>query len=117
MLAIEEDVVLTCSCCSVVGIHTQCAITCPRAGAQMNQHQPLLHATARTVRWMGVPPSVESGELFTVGINKKLENGRKYISENEWDAPSRDAHKNSILSDSILTGPQARVNLRGGSAC
>lgn len=56
-------------------IYKRHARICPRAGAKVNQHQPLLHATVRTLRRLGVPHSAGSGELFTtVDRSKELKN-------------------------------------------
>lgn len=55
----------TCSCCSAMGIDTGHARVCPGAGAQLDQHQPLLHAIFRTLRWLELPHQVQSRKPFT----------------------------------------------------
>ena len=64
-LRIEEDVAVRCPCCNAINVDTRHARICPRAGAQVNQHQPLLHAISRTLKRLGIPHQVESGEPFT----------------------------------------------------
>ena len=38
---------------------------CPRAGLQVNQHQPRLHAISRIQAWLGIPDDVDCWEPFT----------------------------------------------------
>ena len=68
-MGIEEHVARRCPCCDATDADTRHARICPRAGAQVNQHQPLLHAISRTVKRLGVPRQVESGEPFTADRN------------------------------------------------
>ena len=62
---IEEHVAVRCPCLDASDVDTRHARICPRAGAQVNQHQPLLHAISRTPKRLGVPHQVEGGEPFT----------------------------------------------------
>ena len=62
-LGIEEHVAVRCPCCDAVDVDTRHARICPRSGAQVNQHQPLLHAISRTLKRLGISHEVESGEL------------------------------------------------------
>ena len=64
-MGIEEHVAVRCPCCDATDVDTRHARICPRAGAQVNQHQPLLHAISHTLKRLGVPHQVKSGEPFT----------------------------------------------------
>ena len=61
-MGIEEHMVVRYPCCDAIDADTRIALICPIAGAQVNQHQPLLHAISRTLKRLGVPHQVESGE-------------------------------------------------------
>ena len=60
-LGIEEHVAARCPCCDAVDVDTRHARICPRSGAQVNQHQSLLHAISRTLKRLGISHQVESG--------------------------------------------------------
>ena len=83
---IEEHVAVRCFCCDVVDVDTRHAHICPRVGAQVNQHQPFLHAIPDTLKRLGILHQVESGEPFT-------------------------ADRNVTRAE-----PQAQIHLQGGSA-
>lgn len=99
-------------------IYRRHARICRRAGVQVNQHQPLLPtATACTLKRLGVPHSLERGELFTVDRSKKLQNRPRYPTKRCLrDALPREFHDKWILLDSTHTDPKARAHLRGGIA-
>lgn len=61
-LSIEGYVAPMSTCCNAVGINTPRARICPRVGAQVNQHQQLLHAISRALTRLGVPRQVKSEE-------------------------------------------------------
>ena len=61
---IEGHVAVKCHCCDTADVDNRHARICPRAGAQVNQHQPLLHTISRTLKRLGVPHQIESGEPF-----------------------------------------------------
>ena len=63
-MGIEEHVAVRCPCCDATDVDTRHARICPRAGAQVKQHQPLLHAMSRTLKRLGIPHQVESEEPF-----------------------------------------------------
>ena len=71
-LGIEEYVAVRCPCCDAVDVDTRHARICPRSGAQVNQHQSLLHAISRTLKRLRIPYQVESGEPFTAGRNLRM---------------------------------------------
>ena len=75
-LGIEEHVAIRCSCCDEVDVDTWHARICPRSGAQVNQHQPLLYAISRTLKRLGISHQVESGEPFTA--ERKPADGRRH---------------------------------------
>ena len=110
-MGIEGDVAVRCPCCDATDVGTRLARICPRAGARVNQHQPLLHAISRTLKRLGVPHQVESGEAFTVDINLRMDivvmRGRLR------NAPNPEYRDKSILVD--VTDSQAQVHLRAGS--
>ena len=50
----EEHVAVRCPCCYAVVVDSQHARICPRAGAQVNQHLPLLRAITRPLKRLGI---------------------------------------------------------------
>ena len=72
-MGIEEHVAVKCPCCDAVDVDTRHARICLRAGAQVNQHQPLLHAISRTPKRLGFPRQVESDEPFTADKNLRID--------------------------------------------
>ena len=48
-MAIEERMAARCPCCDAVDVDTRHAHICPRAGAQVNQHQLLAPEMSRTL--------------------------------------------------------------------
>ena len=93
-IGIEEHVAMRCPCCDAVDVNTRHARICPRAGVQMNQHQPILHAISRTLKRLGIPHQVESGELFTSDRNLRMD---IVIRRGIRDAPNREYSDKSIL--------------------
>ena len=63
-LGIEEFLSARCSCCRKAGVNTLLARLCHRAGAQVNQHQPLVHALSRTLKIVSIRNQVESRVPF-----------------------------------------------------
>ena len=49
-LGIERFLAARCPCCGEAEVNTRHARLCHRADAQVNQHQPLVHAPSRTLR-------------------------------------------------------------------
>ena len=72
-LGIEEHVAARCPCCNAINVDIRHARICSRAGAQVNQHQPLLHAISRTLKLLGISHQVESGEQFTAERNLRTD--------------------------------------------
>ena len=75
-LGIEEHVAVRCPCCNAVKVDTRHARICPRAGAQVNQHQPLLYAISRTFET--ARNSTPSGERRTVHCGKEPADGHRH---------------------------------------
>ena len=108
-LGIEEHVAVRCPCCDAVDVDTRHVRICPRSGAQMNQHRPLLHAISHVEAARNFTPSDESA-------NRSLRKGTCGWTGSLRDAPNREYRDKSILLDVTHADSQAQVNLRGGSA-
>ena len=95
---------MRCPCCDAVDVDTRHARICPRAGAQVNQHQPLLHAISYTLKRLGIPHQVESGEPFIAERNLRTDIviGRGGLR----NAPNREYRDKSILLDATHLNPQ-----------
>ena len=63
-LGIEEILAARCPCCGEAKVNTRHARLCHRSGAQVNQHQPLVHALSRTLKSISMRHQVESGAPF-----------------------------------------------------
>ena len=105
---------MRCPFCDAVDVDTRHARICPRAEAQVSQHQPLVHAISRTLKRLGIPHQVESGEPFTaemnLPINIVIRKGRLR------DGPNGEFREKSILLNVTHADQQQQVHLRGGSA-
>ena len=113
-IGIKEHVALRCPCCNAVGVDTRHARICPRAGAQVDQHQPLVHAMSHTLKRLGIRHQEESGKPFSADRNLQMDivvrrGGLR-------DAPIREYREKPILLDVTHADPQAQIHLRGGSA-
>ena len=105
---------MRCPFCDAVDVDTRHARICPRAEAQVSQHQPLVHAISRTLKRLGIPHQVESGEPFTADRNLWMHivirgGGLR-------DVPNRAYRDEFIQVEVTHADPQAQVHLRGGSA-
>ena len=108
-LGIEEHVAVRCPCCDAVDMDIRYARICPRSAAQVNQHQPLLHAVSRTLKRLGNPHQVESGEPFTAERNLRMDIVIRI--GNPRDAPNREYRARSILLDVTHSDPQTQVHI------
>ena len=63
-LGIEEHLAATCPACGAADANTRHVRLCHRAGAQVNQRRPLVHATSRVLKRTFVRLQVESGAPF-----------------------------------------------------
>ena len=113
-MAIEEHVAVRCPSGDTVDVDTGHARIFIRAGAQLNQHQPLLHAISRTLERLGVLHQLERGEPFTADRNLWM--NIVVRSGGLRNAPKREYREKSILLDVTHADPQAQVRLRGRSA-
>ena len=73
-MGIEEHAAVRCPCCDATGVDTRHARICPRAGAQVNQPQPLLPCDLLHSQpaW-GTPSSRERG-TFTADKHVRVDN-------------------------------------------
>ena len=113
LMGIEEHVSVRCPYCDATDVDTRHARICPRAGAQVNQHQLLLHVISRTLMRLGVPHQVESGEPVTADRYLWMDN---VVRRGLRNALNPEYKNKSILVDVTHTDPQAQVHLRAGSA-
>ena len=109
-LGIEERVAVRCPCCDAVDVDTRHALKCSRSGAQVNQHQPLLHVISRSFTRLGISHQVESGEPFTAERNLQMVVIRRHLR----DTPNREYKDKSIPLDVTHADPQVQVHLQGG---
>ena len=63
-LGIEEFLAARCPCCGEADVSTRYVRQCHRSGAQVNQHQPLVHALSRTLESMSIRHQVKSRAPF-----------------------------------------------------
>ena len=115
-MGIDEHVVVRCPCCDGVNVGTRHIRICARAGAQVHQYHPLLHAISRALQRLEVPHQVESGEFFTADRNLRMNIvvwGEAVLgmlrTESTGRSPSR-------WTSPMQTHKQAQVHVRGGSA-
>ena len=113
-VGVEEHVAVICPCCEAVDLDNRHARIRPRAGAQGNPHQLPLHAITRTLKRLGIPHQVESGEPFTADQSLLMDMVVRRGALQ--DAPNREYRDKSILFDVIHGDPQAHVYMRAGSA-
>ena len=69
---IEVHVTVRCPCCDAADVDTRHARICPRAGAQVDKHQPPLHAISHTLECLGIPHQVESGKPPTADRSLRM---------------------------------------------
>ena len=103
---------LQCNRCGHVD--TRHASICPRAGAQVNQYQQLLHAISRTLKRLGVTHQAESGDPFTADRNLRMDIVVR--RGGLWNALNPEYRDRSILVEVTHADPQAQAHLQAGSA-
>lgn len=113
-LGIEEHLATTCPCCGAAEANTRHARLCHRAGAQVNQHQPLVHAASRFLKRVSVRHQVESGAPFNADRDLRMD----IVIERGGlrDATAPEFRCKGILLDVTYADPQAGVHLNAGSA-
>ena len=62
-----------CPACDATEANTRHARLCHHAGAQVNQHQPLVRATSHFVKRMSVRHQVESGVPFNADMGPRMD--------------------------------------------
>ena len=71
-LGIEEFLAASCPCRGEA-VNTRHARLCHRSGAQVNQHQPFVHALSRALKSMSIPHQVESGDPFHANRDLRMD--------------------------------------------
>ena len=112
-LRTEEHLAAACPACDAADANTRHARFFHRAGAQVNQHQPLVHATSRFLKRMSVR-QVESGAPFNADRDLRMD----IVAERGGlrDSSASDFRHKNMLMDVTYADPQAGVHLRAGSA-
>ena len=113
-LGIEPYVASTCPCCGIQDADARHARICPRAGAQVNQHQPFIHALSRELRRHRIRHVVEDGSPFTRDLN--LRRDITVVAGELRNASNGTYIHKGLLVDGTFADPQAAVHLRQGSA-
>ena len=106
LFRVEERVVVRCPCCGKVDVDTRHA-RISRAGAQVNQHQWLIHAIDRTLNRLGIPHQMGSSKLLTADTNLRMDIVIRRRSLR--DASIRAYRGNSILLDVTEPDPPTKV--------
>ena len=113
-LGMEEFLATRCPCCGATDANTRHARLCHRSGAQVNEHQPLVHALSRTFKRKSIRHQVESGTPFNADrdlrIDMVIEKGGL------GDATASEYRNKTILLDITYADPQAVGHMRAGSA-
>ena len=112
-LGIENQLAATCPACGAVDANTRNARLCHRAGAQVNQHRPLDHATSRILKRMSVRHQMESGTPFNADKDLRMD----VVIEKGGlrDASASDFRHKSMRIDVTYVDSEAGFHLRGGS--
>ena len=109
-MAIEEHVAVRCPSGDTVDVDTGHARIFIRAGAQLNQHQPLLHAISHALKRVEIPHQVESEKFFTADRTVRMDIVvRKGVLQ---DAPNWERRDKCILLDVTHSDPQAQTPAR-----
>ena len=113
-LGIKEFLAARCRCCGEAEVDTRRARLCHRAGAQVNKHQPLVHALSRTLKSMSIRHQVESRAPFHADRDLRMD----IVIEAGGlrDATAPEYSDKAILLDVAYADPQAGVHMRAGSA-
>ena len=110
----DRNVAVRCPRCNEINVDTRHARICPRAGAQVNQHQPLLHAISRTLKRLGILHQVESGEPFTAERNLRMDivirrgslrdapDGNIGTSPSYWTSPMQTRKRRYTCEEAVL---------------
>ena len=74
-LGIKERLAATCPDCGAAYSNARQANLCPRAGAQVNQHQPLIRTTSLFRKRISICHQVESGSPFDADRDLRMDTG------------------------------------------
>ena len=113
-LGIEGFLAARCPCCGEAKGNTRHERLCHRSGAQVNQHQALVHALFRTRKSMSIRHQLESGAPFHADRDSRMD----IVIEAGGlrDAMASEYRDKSILLDVTYADPQAGLHVRVGSA-
>ena len=73
-LGMEEFLETRCPCCGPTDANTRYVRLCHRSGAQVNQHQPLVHALSRTVKRMSIRRI-----CYGIGVSQQSDTARLHV--------------------------------------
>ena len=112
LLGIKEFLAGNRPCCGEAGVNTRHARLFHRSGAQVNQHQPLVHALSRVLKSMSNCHQVKSGTPFHADRDLRMD----IVIEAGGlrDATAPEYRDKSILLDVTYADPQAGVHMREG---
>ena len=68
-----EFLATRCPCCGATDANTRHVHLCHRSGAQVNHHQPLVHALSHTLKRMSIRHQVESGAPFNAERDPRMD--------------------------------------------
>ena len=103
---------MRCPCCGEAEVNTRHARLCHRSGAQVNQHQFLVHALSHILKSMSIHHQVESRAPFHADRDLRTD---IVIEAGELrDATASEYRDKSILLGMAYADP--RVHMRAGSA-
>ena len=110
----EEFLATRCPCYGATGANTRHARLCHRSGAQVVQHQLLVHALSGTFKRMSTCHQVESGAPFNADRDLRMD----MVIERGGlrDATASEYRNKAILLDVTYADPQAVGHMRAGSA-
>ena len=112
-LGMEEFLVVRCPCCGAAEVNTRHARLCHRSGAQVDRHQPLVHALSRTLKSMPIRHQVESGA--PCHAYRGVRNDIVIDAGGLRDATASEYRNTSLRLDVTYADPQAGVHMRTGS--
>ncbi len=113
-LGVETYMAPECPCCGTQDADSRHARICPRSGAQVNQHQPLVHALSRTLKQACIQHGVEDGSPFTADRDLRMD--VVVLPGQLREASEASFRHKGLLIDVTYADPQAAGHLRGGSA-
>ena len=101
------------SCCSIIHADTHHARLCPRVGAQVAQHQPLINTLPDVFKRLSLAHSVEDGAPFLP--DRDLRMSTVVLTSKLRDASIPVDLRKGLFIDGNFANPQAMVHLRNGN--